>query len=156
MHSAHLMLNSLVFSGLGLIYLFFCCLQASCSAINEYLQGPLGQYLLNVSTAAEQCSKELCKSHGRCLRKIPDNDVYLHLSPSTHSITGQGGRLKVTGVPGQAELARFHTHFQCQCYSGYRGEACAQKEKGQNKASSVFGTWPLCLLLPLGLLTLLH
>lgn len=130
--------------------------RASCSAINEYLQGPLGQYLLNVSTAAEQCSKELCKSHGRCLRKIPDNDVYLHLSPSTHSITGQGGRLKVTGVPGQAELARFHTHFQCQCYSGYRGEACAQKEKGQNKASSVFGTWPLCLLLPLGLLTLLH
>ena len=130
--------------------------QASCSKINEYLKGPLGRYLLNVSTAAEECSQLVCKSHGRCLRKISDNDVYLHLSPSTHSITSQGGQLKVTGAPGQAELAFFRTHFQCQCYSGYRGEACAQKENGQNRATSVFGTWPLCFLLPLALLTLLH
>ncbi|KAM7402165.1 hypothetical protein PAMP_017430 [Pampus punctatissimus] len=128
----------------------------SCSSLNNYLQGPLGKYLLNVSTAAEQCSKVLCKSHGRCLRKVPDSDVYLHLSPLTHSITSQGGRLKVTGVSGQAELTLFHAHFQCQCYSGYRGEGCAQKENGQNRASSVLGTWPLCFLLPLGLLTLLH
>ncbi|XP_042262476.1 hyaluronidase-2 [Thunnus maccoyii] len=128
----------------------------SCSTLNKYLQGPLGRYLLNVSTAAEQCSQVLCKSHGRCLRTVPDSDVYLHLNPLTHSITSQGGQLKVTGVPGQAELTLFHTHFQCQCYSGYRGEGCAQKEKGQNKASSVLGTWPLCFLLPLGLLTLLH
>ncbi|TMS19292.1 Hyaluronidase [Larimichthys crocea] len=114
----------------------------SCSTLNKYLQGPLGRYLLNVSTAAEQCSQLVCKSHGRCLRKTPDSDVYLHLSPVVHSITGQGGKLKVTGVPGKAELAFFRTHFQCQCYSGYRGEACAQKEKGQNRASSVLGTWP--------------
>ncbi|XP_071388208.1 hyaluronidase-2 [Centroberyx affinis] len=129
---------------------------ASCSSLNEYLRGPLGRYLLNVSTAAEQCSRTLCRSHGRCLRRISDSDVYLHLSPLTHSITSQGGRLKVTGLPGQGELAGFRTHFQCQCYSGYRGEACAQKEKGQNRASSVLGIWPLCLILPLGLLTLLH
>lgn len=129
---------------------------ASCSTVNQYLLGSLGRYLLNVSTAAEQCSQVLCKSHGRCLRQTPDSDVYLHLSPSTHQITTQSGQLKVTGTPGQAELAVFRTHFQCQCYSGYRGDGCALKEKGQNRASSVFGTWPLCLLLPLGLLTLLH
>ncbi|XP_039971811.1 hyaluronidase-2 isoform X2 [Xiphias gladius] len=128
----------------------------SCSALNEYLQGPLGRYLLNVSTAAELCSQVVCKSHGRCLRRAPDSDVYLHLSPLTHSITSHGGHLKVTGAPGQGELALFHANFQCQCYHGYKGEACAQKEKGQNRASSVLGTWPLCLLLPLGLLTLLH
>ncbi|KAM4588009.1 hyaluronidase-2 [Odontesthes bonariensis] len=128
----------------------------SCSTLNKYLMGPLGRYLLNVSTAAERCSQMLCKSHGRCLRKVPDSDVYLHLSPSTHRITSQSGKLKVTGMPGQAELAVFRTHFQCQCYSGYRGDACEQKEKGQNRASSVLGTWPLCLLLPLGLLSLLH
>ncbi|XP_053293748.1 hyaluronidase-2 [Pleuronectes platessa] len=130
--------------------------EESCSILNRYLQGLLGQYLLNVSTAAEHCSQVMCKSHGRCLRRVPDRDVYLHLSPLTHSITSQGGQLKVTGAPGQAELTLYHTHFQCQCYHGYRGEACALKEKGQNRASSVFGTWPLCLLLPLGLLTLLH
>lgn len=129
---------------------------AGCSTMNQYLQGPLGQYLLNVSTAAVQCSQTLCKSHGRCLRRIQDSDVYLHLSPLTHSITSQGGQLKVTGAPGKAELALFRTHFQCQCYSGYKGEACAQREKGLNRASSVLGAWHLCLLLPLGLLTLLH
>ncbi|KAM9859501.1 hyaluronidase-2 [Aulostomus maculatus] len=129
---------------------------ASCSKLNGYLQGLLGQYLLNVSTAAEQCSQLLCKSYGRCQRKLPDTDVYLHLSPLTHSITSQGGQLKVTGKPGKPELALFRAHFQCQCYSGYRGEACAQKEPGQNRAPSVLGTWPLCLLLPLGLLSLLH
>jgi len=147
------MVKRLLFSG---VYVSFSVLQTSCFTLNKYLMGPLGRYLLNVSTAAEQCSQMLCKSHGRCLRKVPDSDVYLHLSPSTHRITSQSGKLKVTGMPGQAELAVFRTHFQCQCYSGYRGDACEQKERGQNRASSVLGTWPLCLLLPLGLLSLLH
>lgn len=129
---------------------------ASCSSLNEYLKGSLGHYLLNVSTAAKECSEILCKSNGRCLRKVPDTDVYLHLSPSTHSISSQSGQLKVRGAAGKAELSLFRTHFQCQCYSGYRGEGCAQRERGQNKAASVSRTWHLCLILPLGLLTLLH
>ncbi|KAI9515158.1 hypothetical protein NQZ68_028024 [Dissostichus eleginoides] len=150
--------ESIALGAAGLIFwgdTSYASSSASCTILNDYLQGQLGRYLLNVTTAAEQCSQVLCKSHGRCLRKISDNDVYLHLSPLTHSITSQGGQLKVTGVPGPAELDFFRTHFQCQCYGGYRGEACAEKE-GQNRASSVLGTWPLCLLLPLGLLTLLH
>lgn len=130
--------------------------KANCSSLYEYLRGPLGRYLLNVSTAAEQCSQVLCSSHGRCLRKLPDSDTYLHLSSSTHSITRQDGRFKVTAVPGQGKLVEFGTHFQCQCYGGYRGKDCARSEKGQNKASSVLGTWPLSLIFPLGLLTLLH
>ncbi|KAM4613576.1 hyaluronidase-2 isoform 1-T3 [Polymixia lowei] len=129
---------------------------ASCSNLNEYLRGPLGRYLLNVSTAAEQCSQKLCSFRGRCLRRLPDSETYLHLSPSTHSITSEGGKFKVTGQPSQGELAGLRTHFQCQCYSGYKGEGCAQSEKGQNRASSVLMTWPLSLILPLGLLTLLH
>ncbi|KAK2862072.1 hypothetical protein Q5P01_001605 [Channa striata] len=91
---------------------------ASCSTLNDYLKGPLGRYLLNVSTAAEQCSQELCKSHGRCLRKEQDSDVYLHLSPSTHSIISQEGQLKVTRLPSKTQ-SFFPKHFQCQCYSGY-------------------------------------
>ncbi|MED6242028.1 hypothetical protein ATANTOWER_032089 [Ataeniobius toweri] len=128
----------------------------SCSTLNSYLLGPLGHYLLNVTTAAEQCSQMLCKFRGRCLRRTPDSDVYLHLSPSTHRITSQSGKLKVTGAPSQAELKTFRMHFKCQCYSGYRGEGCEQRERGQNRAPSVFGTWPLCFLLPLGLLSVLH
>ncbi|XP_056130266.1 hyaluronidase-2 [Lampris incognitus] len=129
---------------------------ATCSSLNGYLRGKMGRYLLNVSTAAEQCSRMQCGYHGRCLRRLSDSDVYLHLSPVTHNITSQSGKLKVTGQPGQVELEEFRKHFQCQCYSGYRGESCAQKEKGQNRASSVLGTWPLSLILPIGLLALLH
>ncbi|XP_061640879.1 hyaluronidase-2 isoform X2 [Phyllopteryx taeniolatus] len=129
---------------------------SSCSALKDYLNGALGRYLLNVSTAAQQCSRARCNLHGRCLRSQPDDDAYLHLSPSTHSFSRQGGRLKVSGEPGEAELALFRQHFQCQCYTGYQGEACALRAKGQNKAPSVLGTWSLCFLLPLGLLTLLQ
>ncbi|XP_008407877.1 hyaluronidase-2-like isoform X3 [Poecilia reticulata] len=128
----------------------------SCSDLNNYLLGSLGRYLLNVTTAAEQCSQKLCKFHGRCLRRAPDSDVYLHLSPSTHRIISQSGKLKVTGSPGQAELKAFRQHFKCQCYTGYWGEGCEQRARGQNRATSVLGMWPLCFLLPLGLLSLLH
>ncbi|KAL6112086.1 hyal2 [Pungitius sinensis] len=130
--------------------------EKKCSILKDYIEGHLGPYLLNVSTAAEQCSQVVCKFHGRCQRKVQDKDVYLHLSPSTQSITSHNGQLKVTGVPSQAELVLFRTHFKCQCYSGYGGETCAEKVRGLNRASSVLGTWPLCLLLPLGLLTLIH
>lgn len=96
----------------------------SCSDLDVYVRGPLNQYLLNVSTAAELCSQTLCASHGRCLRKNPDSNVYLHLNPLTHSIVSQSGKPTVTGELGEAERASFQTEFQCQCYSGYLGEGC--------------------------------
>lgn len=129
---------------------------ASCSNLNEYLKGSLGRYLLNVTTAAELCSKTLCQFHGRCHRKVPDQDEYLHLNPLSHSIIYQNGQLKVKGAAGKTDITHFRTHFQCQCYTGYRGEGCTLRERGQNKASSVMRVWHFCLLLPLGLLTLLH
>ncbi|XP_033821852.1 hyaluronidase-2 [Periophthalmus magnuspinnatus] len=129
---------------------------ASCSSLNKYLMGSLGHYLLNVSTAAELCSESLCKSRGRCLRKEPDQDVYLHLSPSSYSIVSVSGQLKVNKASGETELTHFRKHFQCQCYTGYRGEGCTQREGRRNKAPSVMGGWHLCFMLPLGLLALLH
>lgn len=150
-------LGSLGLSGLVLNWAHFLLApQASCSTLNEYLKGTLGRYLLNVSTAAEQCSEIMCKTHGRCLRKIQDSDVYLHLSPLTQKIITLDGRLTVTGAPSQAELNLFRTHFQCQCYSGYSGEACSQREKGTNRAASFLGPQPLVLLLPLVLLFLMQ
>ncbi|XP_035488139.1 hyaluronidase-2 [Scophthalmus maximus] len=102
--------------------------KTSCSDLEAYLRGPLSQYLVNVSTAAELCSQTVCGSHGRCLRRNPDSDVYLHLNPLTHSITRQNGKPAVTGELGEAERAGFQTEFQCQCYSGYQGEGCAQTD----------------------------
>lgn len=99
--------------------------KTSCSDLDVYLRGPLSQYLLNVSTAAELCSQTLCASHGRCLRKNSDSDVYLHLNPLNHSIVvGPSGKPIVTGELGEEERTRFQTEFRCQCYSGYAGEGC--------------------------------
>lgn len=98
--------------------------QASCSNLSAYLQNPLSQYLLNVSTAAELCSQALCGLHGRCQRRNPDSDVYLHLNPLTHTITSHNGRPEVTGQLDEAEKSRLRAEFRCQCYSGYDGEDC--------------------------------
>uniref|UniRef100_A0A3B3XUK4 Hyaluronidase n=1 Tax=Poecilia mexicana TaxID=48701 RepID=A0A3B3XUK4_9TELE len=97
---------------------------SGCSDLNNYFRGPMGRYLLNVTTAAKECSQKLCKFNGRCLRRAPDSAVFLHLSPSTHKIISQSGKLKVTGSPGQAELKAFRQHFKCQCYNGTKGESC--------------------------------
>ncbi|KAM9859789.1 hyaluronidase-2 [Aulostomus maculatus] len=91
--------------------------KTSCTELAAYLQGPLGEYLLNVSTAAELCSQTLCGSLGRCLRKNPDSDVYLHLDPHTHSIIRLNGKLTVSGELSEAEEMSFQTDFQCQNYS---------------------------------------
>ncbi len=110
------------------VCVFIFSLKTSCSNLDVYLRGPLNQYLLNVSTAAELCSQTLCASHGRCLRKNPDSDVYLHLNPLTHSIVGQSGNWTVAGELGEAEKTSFQTEFQCQCYSGYQGAGCDQTD----------------------------
>ncbi|KAM4612820.1 hyaluronidase-2 [Polymixia lowei] len=110
--------------------------KASCSSLDDYLRGPLGKYLLNVSTAAELCSQTLCGSHGRCLRRHPDTDAYLHLNPLTHSITSQNGKLNVTGELGEAEKTGFQTDFQCHCYSGYQGEGCTQTDPLQQRGAA--------------------
>lgn len=121
----------------------------SCSDLDAYLRGPLGKYLLNVSTAAELCSQTLCGSHGRCLRKNPDSDIYLHLNPLTHSVISEGGKLTVTGELGEAEKMSFQTQFQCQCYSGYEGEGCDQTDPLHQRgaASQAVASVPQCVIL---------
>uniref|UniRef100_A0A8C1TBF2 Hyaluronidase n=1 Tax=Cyprinus carpio TaxID=7962 RepID=A0A8C1TBF2_CYPCA len=105
----------------------------TCSNLNQYLQGPLGRYLLNVSTAAEQCSRFVCSSNGRCLRRHPDTDTYLHLDPQTHTIVGQGSELRVKGDVSVEEQQRMSKDFQCQCFSGYQGERCDLEDPLQQR-----------------------
>lgn len=94
-----------------------------------YLHDPLSRYLLNVSTAAERCSQALCGFRGRCLRRNPDSDVYLHLSPLTHTISSsRRGRPQVSGQLGEAEESRLRAEFRCQCYGGYEGESCERRD----------------------------
>nr|XP_020453734.1 hyaluronidase-2-like [Monopterus albus]XP_020453735.1 hyaluronidase-2-like [Monopterus albus] len=100
----------------------------SCSDLNEYLRGSLSYYLLNVSTAAELCSNTLCGSQGRCQRRNPDRDVYLHLNPVTYKIISEKDKPVVTGKLGEADKMGFQKEFRCQCYSGYKGEGCTETD----------------------------
>ncbi|KAK2889602.1 hypothetical protein Q8A67_014977 [Cirrhinus molitorella] len=122
----------------------------SCSSLNQYLQGPLGRYLLNVSTAAEQCSRFLCSSHGRCLRRRSDTDTYLHLDPQTHTIVGQGKELHVKGDVSVEEQSRMIDNFQCQCFSRYQGERCDLEDplQQQGEGHALKALW-IYLLTPL-------
>ncbi|MBN3297881.1 HYAL Hyaluronidase, partial [Amia calva] len=101
--------------------------QASCTKLKTYLQGVLGMYLLNVSTAAELCSKWRCNANGRCLRKTPSNNAYLHLNPASFTILQKGNVLTFKGALSKGDREFYNMKFGCQCYSGYKGESCTLK-----------------------------
>uniref|UniRef100_A0A8C5PJ58 Hyaluronidase n=1 Tax=Leptobrachium leishanense TaxID=445787 RepID=A0A8C5PJ58_9ANUR len=46
----------------------------SCETVKKYIDGPLGHYIVNVTSAAKLCSKVLCKMNGRCIRKDTDSN----------------------------------------------------------------------------------
>uniref|UniRef100_A0A1A8DLI9 Hyaluronidase n=2 Tax=Nothobranchius kadleci TaxID=1051664 RepID=A0A1A8DLI9_NOTKA len=124
--------------------------KTTCSDLNVYLRSTLSQYLLNVSTAAELCSQTLCGSHGRCLRRNPDSEVYLHLNSLTHDFKRQGDKLTVVGELGEEDRVRFQMDFQCQCYSGFLGELCDEKDplhqRGAAARSDASQLWCAVLL----------
>uniref|UniRef100_A0A673NHJ3 Hyaluronidase n=1 Tax=Sinocyclocheilus rhinocerous TaxID=307959 RepID=A0A673NHJ3_9TELE len=66
-----------------------------------FLNYRLGQYITNVTQAAEICSDLLCQTNGRCVRRDPQAPHYLHLSRGNYRIL-----------------------FRCHCYQGYEGERC--------------------------------
>lgn len=123
-------------------------LKFNCSNLAAYVQGPLGRYLLNVSSAVEQCSDSVCHSRGRCVRRHPDSDTYLHLDPQSHTIVVQEKRLAVKGHMGPEEVKRMRRDFICQCFSGYQGYNCelkdSQYDRGQGYKLHV--SWSCCLL----------
>lgn len=121
--------------------------RTSCSDLDAYLRGTLSQYLLNVSTAAELCSQTLCGSHGRCLRKKPDSDVYLHLNPLSHRIVGDGGKPTVTGELSDADKKMFQEEFQCQYYSGFEGGGHNRTDPEHQRGTATRATASQCVML---------
>ncbi|XP_051886297.1 hyaluronoglucosaminidase 6 [Pristis pectinata] len=99
-----------------------------CLAVKEYINGLLGHYIVNVTSATKLCSKHLCKKHGRCARKNIDSKTYLHLDPGSFSIRanseGVHPRFSVKGKMNPRELKDMKQKFMCQCYEGWVGIAC--------------------------------
>ncbi|XP_066579173.1 hyaluronidase-1 isoform X1 [Amia ocellicauda] len=123
--------------------------QASCTKLKTYLHGVLGRYLLNVSTAAELCSKERCSANGRCMRKTTNSDAYLHLNPASFTILQN---LTVKGALSEGDQEFYNTEFGCQCYKGHKGESCTQTDTG---SSTGLRTTMISLLFSISLLWLL-
>uniref|UniRef100_A0A8C4UM07 Hyaluronidase n=1 Tax=Falco tinnunculus TaxID=100819 RepID=A0A8C4UM07_FALTI len=100
----------------------------SCSTVKRYIDGPLGHYVINVTSAAKLCSKVLCKKNGRCIRQNSDSSAYLHLSPTNFKIrvrhSERGPRFQVTGEPSLENIEAMRQRFMCQCYQGWTGIFC--------------------------------
>ncbi|NXS19117.1 HYAL Hyaluronidase, partial [Mystacornis crossleyi] len=102
--------------------------EESCLRVKRYIDGPLGHYVINVTSAAKLCSKVLCKKNGRCIRKNSDSSAYLHLSPTDFKIhdrhSERGPRFQVTGEPSLESIEAMKQRFICQCYQGWTGIFC--------------------------------
>ncbi|KTG47689.1 hypothetical protein cypCar_00001846 [Cyprinus carpio] len=102
--------------------------QRNCLTVKKYIDGPLGHYVINVTSAAKLCSKALCKKNGKCIRKSLESGAYLHLNPRffnirlNHSI--RGPRFHVSGHLNNHDILDMKQKFTCQCYQGWTGIYC--------------------------------
>lgn len=113
----------------------------SCNTVKAYVDEVLGRYVVNVTTAAYVCSRNICHSNGRCQRRDPASGAYLHLDPSAWSIVprSQGTRgpslgpaFRAQRKPGVSQDKATKDQllpFKCQCFPGWIGEHCSIKQK---------------------------
>ncbi|KAM9800824.1 hyaluronidase-1 isoform 1-T2 [Syngnathus typhle] len=109
--------------------------KASCNAVKWYIDKTLGPYLVNVTSAAIFCSQTVCSSRGRCARRDPESQVYLHLHPARWKVKSeervQGGRhYTVLGRLSTQDVMLMMTRFECKCYPGWVGDRCATPRRG--------------------------
>uniref|UniRef100_A0A673HQN1 Hyaluronidase n=1 Tax=Sinocyclocheilus rhinocerous TaxID=307959 RepID=A0A673HQN1_9TELE len=94
----------------------------NCSKVKAFLNHRLGQYITNVTRAAEICSDLLCQSNGRCVRRDPQAPHYLHLSRGSYRIlSNRNGTFT----------------FRCHCYQGYEGERCDSIEPEETEEDNM-------------------
>lgn len=104
--------------------------QDSCQMIKNYLEGDLGRYIVNVTTAAQLCSTALCQGRGRCLRQDSTADVFLHLNSTSFQLRHRDGDhpqhplFWAEGQLSSADILFLRTHFHCHCYQGWQGSGC--------------------------------
>lgn len=108
-------------------------LQETCQYLKNYLTQLLVPYIVNVSWATQYCSWTQCHGHGRCVRRNPSANTFLHLSASSFRLvpgrTPNEPQLRPEGELSEADLNYLQTHFRCQCYLGWGGEQCQRNYK---------------------------
>ena len=96
--------------------------------MQKFIQGPLGHYAVNVTTAAKLCSQSLCNNNGRCIRKTSESSSYLHMPGSSSKKYGLRKSLRVIISPANKlkTIKGMKDGFVCHCYHGWHGESCQQ------------------------------
>uniref|UniRef100_A0A8C6MWW7 Hyaluronidase n=1 Tax=Mus spicilegus TaxID=10103 RepID=A0A8C6MWW7_MUSSI len=128
--------------------------EENCTKVNRFVNSDFGSYIINVTRAAEVCSRHLCKNNGRCVRKTWKAAHYLHLNPASYHIeASEDGEFIVRGRASDTDLAVMAENFLCHCYEGYEGADCremteASGPSGLSLSSSSVIT--LCLLVLAG------
>ncbi|XP_075176920.1 hyaluronidase-2 isoform X1 [Anomaloglossus baeobatrachus] len=113
----------------------------SCLRVKSYLEQNFGEYIVNVTTAADLCSNFLCSGNGRCLRQDNKTSGFLHLSASSFRIV-QAGDNSTASAPMWAEgrlseddKRYLSSHFRCQCYVDWYGDSCGTQRSTKNQAA---------------------
>ncbi|XP_067314663.1 hyaluronidase-1 [Pseudorasbora parva] len=116
--------------------------KTACEEVQQYLDGTLGHYIVNVTEAAFLCSRTVCSSQGRCVRKDWSGSAHLHLDPAEWTIIPRAGRpAPITAGPSYVAQRRLRTagdeargftdKFRCQCFPGWGGEQCQKPVPGE-------------------------
>ncbi|NWS78117.1 HYAL1 protein, partial [Crotophaga sulcirostris] len=97
-----------------------------CLKLKDYLEGPLGHYIVNVTASADLCSRSLCSGRGRCVRR-EGKQGFLHLDPLRFAIDLQAGKpwLVAQSVEPIDDASRLAEEFSCQCYGTWQGPRCS-------------------------------
>ncbi|NWU43172.1 HYAL1 protein, partial [Hylia prasina] len=96
-----------------------------CLRLKDYVDGPLGHYIVNVTASADLCSQTLCSGQGRCVRR-DNRQGYLHLDPSRFTIDLRAGKpwLVAQSLEPGEDISKLAREFTCQCYDKWQGPHC--------------------------------
>ncbi|KFQ32502.1 Hyaluronidase-1, partial [Mesitornis unicolor] len=96
-----------------------------CLKLKDYVEGPLGHYIVNVTASADMCSQSLCSGQGRCVRR-ENKQGFLHLDPFRFAIDLRIGKpwLVAQSLEPTEDASQLAQEFSCQCYDKWQGPRC--------------------------------
>ncbi|XP_012660604.2 hyaluronidase-1-like [Otolemur garnettii] len=112
----------------------------NCLSVKKSIQGPLGHYAVNVTSAAKLCSHSLCNNRGRCVRKTPESSFYLHMPGNSGKkyVENKSFRFVISENSKVKTITHMKNGFVCHCYYGWHGQSChyhtSDLMRGKNKA----------------------
>ncbi|XP_062858549.1 hyaluronoglucosaminidase 6 [Trichomycterus rosablanca] len=125
--------------------------QKNCLRVKKYIDGPLGHYVINVTSAAKLCSKALCKKNGKCVRNGLNSGTYLHLNPNFFSIHLNHGhigpRFHVNGHLNKQDILDMKQKFICHCYQGWTGMYCEVPQQEHPQTVQLNNLWEMLVVL---------